>query len=116
MSTNRRRTTPLRGRAYRAGAAGSTRPGIVRAVQALPHSLVELVRGQSTSTDEHGLGWGLAPGSGASPSAIAHSGATGSILVVDPAQDLVIVYLRNWWGASMNATTQAVEAVYAAVS
>jgi CubicO group peptidase (beta-lactamase class C family) len=88
----------------------------VRAVQALPQSLVELVRGQSASTDEHGLGWGLAPGSGASPSAIAHSGATGSILVVDPAQDLVIVYLRNWWDASMDATTQAVEAVYAAVS
>lgn len=64
----------------------------------------------------YGLGWGLAPGSGASPSAIAHSGATGSILVVDPAQDLVIVYLRTWWGASMDATTQAVEAVYAAVS
>jgi hypothetical protein len=36
--------------------------------------------------------------------------------VVDPAQDLVIVYLRNWWDASMDATTQAVEAVYAAVS
>jgi hypothetical protein len=31
-------------------------------------------------------------------------------------RDLVIAYLRNWWGASMDATTQAVEAVAAAVS
>jgi CubicO group peptidase (beta-lactamase class C family) len=66
----------------------------------------------------YGLGWGL-PGLGrglpASASASGHSGATGSVLVVDPAWDLVIVYLRNEWGASTTATDEAVQRVYAAL-
>jgi CubicO group peptidase (beta-lactamase class C family) len=64
----------------------------------------------------YGLGWGLRPGWGASESAFAHSGATGSMLVVDPARDLVIVYLRNWWGTTMDATNGALEAAFAAIS
>ncbi|HEX2843794.1 MAG TPA: serine hydrolase domain-containing protein [Candidatus Limnocylindria bacterium] len=65
----------------------------------------------------YGLGWslpGLAGGSPASQSAFGHGGATGSALLVDPAHDLVIVYLRNWWGVSSDATDEAVAAVYAA--
>jgi CubicO group peptidase (beta-lactamase class C family) len=66
----------------------------------------------------YGLGWGrpgLRRGSPASPSAFGHSGATGSALLVDPANDLVVVYLRNRWGVSMTATDEAVQAVYAAL-
>jgi CubicO group peptidase (beta-lactamase class C family) len=67
---------------------------------------------------QYGLGWGrpgLEPGSRASASAFGHTGATGSALVVDPANDLVIVYLRNWWDVSMAATTEAINAVYATI-
>ena len=71
---------------------------------------------QTGAPARYGLGWGLSPGYGASRSAIAHSGATGSMLVVDPENDLVIVYLRNWWGAAMDHTTEALEAVYRALS
>ena len=62
----------------------------------------------------YGLGWGLRP-AGASASAFAHSGATGSILIVDPEADIVIVHLRNWWGVAMDATTETIEAVYASL-
>jgi CubicO group peptidase (beta-lactamase class C family) len=66
----------------------------------------------------YALGWGrpgLGRGSPASPSSFGHNGASGSTLVVDPAEDLVIVYLRNDWGATMTATDEAVQAVYAAL-
>jgi CubicO group peptidase (beta-lactamase class C family) len=61
-----------------------------------------------------GLGWGLRP-AGAGASAFAHSGATGSMLIVDPDAELVVVHLRNWWGVAMDATTKTVEAVYASL-
>lgn len=64
----------------------------------------------------YGLGWGLRPGFGTGDRAVAHGGATGSLLVVDPERDLAIVYLRNWWGASMDDATEAVSAVFAAVA
>ncbi len=63
----------------------------------------------------YGLGWGrpgFEAGSLASASAFGHTGATGSALVIDPANDVVIVYLRNWWGVSMTETTDAINAVY----
>jgi CubicO group peptidase (beta-lactamase class C family) len=66
----------------------------------------------------YALGWGrpgLGRGSPASPSSFGHNGASGSTLIVDPAVDLVIVYLRNDWGATMTATEEAVQAVYAAL-
>ena len=66
----------------------------------------------------YGLGWGkpgLGRGSPASAAAFGHSGATGSMLIVDPTYDLVIVYLRNEWGVSTTATDEAVQAVYAAI-
>jgi CubicO group peptidase (beta-lactamase class C family) len=67
----------------------------------------------------YGLGWslsGLAGGSPASESAFGHGGATGSALLVDPAHDLVIVYLRNWWGVSSDATDAAISAINAALT
>ena len=67
----------------------------------------------------YGLGWGfpgLGRGTPASPSAFAHTGATGSILLVDPEWDLVVVHLRNDWGASMQATDEVLQAVYGALS
>lgn len=66
----------------------------------------------------YALGWsrpGFGRGSPASPSAFGHNGASGSTLIVDPAEDLVVVYLRNDWGATMTATEEAVQAVYAAL-
>lgn len=66
----------------------------------------------------YALGWGrpgLGRGSPASPSAFGHNGASGSTLIVDPAHNLVVVYLRNDWGATMTATDEAVQAVYAAL-
>lgn len=75
----------------------------------------DLIDGQRP---HYGLGWGrpgLRRGSPASASAFGHSGATGSGLLVDPANDLVVVYLRNRWGESMTATDEAVQAVYAAL-
>jgi CubicO group peptidase (beta-lactamase class C family) len=66
----------------------------------------------------YGLGWilpGLGRGSPASRAAFGHTGATGSILVVDPKNDLVVVYLRNEWGGSSVLANEAVQAVYAAL-
>jgi CubicO group peptidase (beta-lactamase class C family) len=66
----------------------------------------------------YALGWGrpgLGRGSPVSPSAFGHNGASGSTLIVDPAHDLVVVYLRNEWSATMTATDEAVQAVYAAL-
>jgi CubicO group peptidase (beta-lactamase class C family) len=66
----------------------------------------------------YGLGWsrpGLNPDSAASPSAFGHSGATGSMLIVDPDNDLVVVHLRNVWLISSAATEATVHAVYGAL-
>jgi CubicO group peptidase (beta-lactamase class C family) len=67
----------------------------------------------------YGLGWGLLESSRALPvgtGAFGHSGATGSLLVVDPARDLVVVHLRDEWGATMRLSHEAVAAVYGALS
>lgn len=66
----------------------------------------------------HGLGWylpGRDPGSPASDRAFGHGGATGGMFIVDPAWDLVVVYLRNEWGADTAPTDAVIEAVYAAL-
>ncbi|HET8776976.1 MAG TPA: serine hydrolase domain-containing protein [Candidatus Limnocylindria bacterium] len=64
----------------------------------------------------YGLGWGLGLGYGSSDRAFGHTGATGSILLVDPAYDLVVVYLRNWWGVNSDDTNEMLDAIYAAIS
>ena len=66
----------------------------------------------------YGLGWGLPWLGRASPSgalSFGHTGATGSTLIVDPANDLVLVYLRNDWSSPMTLADEAVQAVYGAL-
>jgi CubicO group peptidase (beta-lactamase class C family) len=65
-------------------------------------------------TDEHyAMGWGKpGPASPASPAAFMHGGVSGTRLVVDPAQDLVLVYLTGQWGGAVEAIDQVVMAAY----
>lgn len=68
---------------------------------------------------DYAMGWGrtgMGPGAIPHPSAFGHGGATGSTLVVDPANDLVIAYLRNEWSASEAPAQEAVALVYAALT
>jgi CubicO group peptidase (beta-lactamase class C family) len=67
--------------------------------------------------DEHyAIGWGKpGPTSPASPSAFGHGGASGTRLWVDPAHDLVVVYLSGSWGLPSQVMDETVGAVYAAV-
>jgi serine-type D-Ala-D-Ala carboxypeptidase len=78
-------------------------------------NLVEVGSGRPP---DYGLGWGF-PGLGrglpCSAAAFGHSGATGSMLIVDPTWDLVFVHLRNEWGATITATDEVIQAVYAAL-
>ena len=50
--------------------------------------------------DHYGIGWGR-PGAASpgSPLAFGHGGVTGTRLWIDPAYDLVYVYLTGLWGA-----------------
>jgi CubicO group peptidase (beta-lactamase class C family) len=91
------------------------RPFVDLMVRHHTNGLRELGTGRSPI---YGLGWsrpGLGRGSPASPSAFGHKGASGSELIVDPANDLVVVSLRNQWGVASTATDEAVQAVYAAI-
>jgi len=66
----------------------------------------------------YGLGWGLlgrAHGLPVGERSFGHSGATGSLLVIDPDHDLVVVHLRDEWGATMQLTHEAVAGVYGAL-
>jgi CubicO group peptidase (beta-lactamase class C family) len=101
--------------------------GTLDGVRVLGRSFVDLmtrphtndVRERGTGRDPgYGLGWGLPWLGRASPSgalSFGHTGATGSTLIVDPANDLVVVYLRNDWSAPMTLTDEAVQAVYGAL-
>jgi CubicO group peptidase (beta-lactamase class C family) len=77
-----------------------------------------LEAGSPPQPRHYGLGWylpGRDPGSPASERAFGHGGATGGMFIVDPAWDLVVVYLRNEWGADTAATDAVIKAVYAAL-
>ncbi len=65
-------------------------------------------------TDEHyALGWGKpGPASPASPAAFLHGGVSGTRLLVEPAHDLVLVYLTGQWGGAVEAIDQVVLAAY----
>jgi CubicO group peptidase (beta-lactamase class C family) len=67
---------------------------------------------------DYALGWGR-PGSSrgqpVGPSAFSHGGASGSMLIVDPDNDLVLVYLRSEWGVAPTLTEEAIAVVYAAL-
>jgi CubicO group peptidase (beta-lactamase class C family) len=82
------------------------------------HTAHVLEDGSPPRQPHYGLGWALpgrGQGSPAGWSAFGHTGATGSQLIVDPDYALVVVYLRNDWGADMTATDEAIQAVYAAL-
>ena len=82
------------------------------------HTAGVVERGTGRSPN-YGLGWGfpgLGRGTPASAETFAHTGSTGSILLVDPAYDLVVVHLRNDWGATMLATDEVLQLVYGARS
>ena len=51
----------------------------------------------------------------ASPAAYGHGGATGTLLVVDPAEDLVIAFMANRWGWPGHERRRVLNAVYAAL-
>jgi len=66
----------------------------------------------------YGLGWGKSGLSGTrigSPRQFDHGGATGTRRWVDPAYDLVVVYLMNRWGEEDHFSLAAIQAVYGAL-
>ncbi len=65
--------------------------------------------------DHYALGWGK-PGvaSPGSPSAFGHGGASGTRLWIDPAYDLVYVYLSGDWGLPTQPIDAVANAIYAA--
>jgi CubicO group peptidase (beta-lactamase class C family) len=67
--------------------------------------------------DEHyAIGWGKrSAASPGSPAAFGHGGVAGTRLWVDPAHDLVFVYLTGQWGGAMEAIDAVQMAVYGAL-
>lgn len=79
--------------------------------------LLEFVEGRPQPA-HYGLGWGKASLGGmlpGSPHAFEHSGATGTLLWVDPEWDLVFVFLTNQWGVEDHTRKSALQAVYGAL-
>jgi len=76
-----------------------------------------LGRMEDRLADEHyALGWGKAGvASPASASAFGHGGVSGTRLWVDPAHDLVFVYLTGKWGGAREAIDEVLLAVYGAL-
>jgi serine-type D-Ala-D-Ala carboxypeptidase len=104
------------------------RGGELDGVRVLGATVVELMTREVTVnglgrtadplTDEHyALGWGK-PGvaSAASASAFGHGGVSGTRLWVDPAHDLVFVYLTGKWGGAREAIDEVQLAVYGALA
>lgn len=79
--------------------------------------LFELVEGQLRPA-HYGLGWGKGSLSGhlpGSPRVFEHSGATGTLLWIDPDWDLVCVFLTNLFGCPDHVRKSALQAVYSAL-
>jgi len=84
-----------------------TREVTVNGLGAMPDRLV----------DEHyAMGWGK-PGAAAagSPLAFGHGGVSGTRLWIDPAYDLVFVYLTGSWGGAFETIDEVQLAVYGAL-
>jgi CubicO group peptidase (beta-lactamase class C family) len=66
--------------------------------------------------DHYGIGWGK-PGAGspASPLAFGHGGVSGTRLWIDPAYDLVYVYLTGLWGGAREAIDDVELAIYGSI-
>ena len=79
--------------------------------------LVQLIDGQPRSAN-FGLGWGKSGTDGsllASQESYGHGGASGPLLWIDPAWDLVFVFLSNRWGVEDNTRRRILNAVYGAL-
>lgn len=64
----------------------------------------------------YAIGWGKpGPTDPASPRAFEHGGATGTRLQIDPAHDLVVVYLTGLWAHPGQAIDEVLMGVYAAL-
>ncbi len=72
--------------------------------------------GDRLEDNHYALGWGK-PGlaSPASPAAFGHGGMSGTRLWVDPAHDLVLVYLSSSWSMPSAVADETLFAVYAAI-
>ena len=75
-----------------------------------------LGRAQDRLEDDHyALGWGKpGPAHPASASAFGHGGMSGTRLWVDPAHDLVVVYLSSSWSMPSSLLDESLFAVYGA--
>lgn len=104
------------------------RGGELDGTQVLAPAFVELMTHEQTIggigdaadpilADHYGLGWGK-PDPRTSPAsrfAFGHGGVTGTSLWIDPAHDLVVVYLTGVFGYPARPREMALQAVYAAV-
>lgn len=68
----------------------------------------------------HGLGWRKGSSDGCwtvpcSPRTFEHDGATGSLLWVDPAWSLIVVFLTNQFGVDTHARNAALQIMYSAL-
>ena len=82
------------------------------------HTENVLEAGDPPRRPNYGLGWvryGASRNLPVGPSAVGHAGATGGSLTIDPDNDLVVVYLRNEWGAPDAPNLEAIQAVFAAL-
>lgn len=82
------------------------------------HTAGILEAGVPPQEPRYGLGWGKSGLSGVrigSARQFDHGGATGTRLWVDPAYDLVVVFLMNRWGEEDHFSLAAIQAVYAAL-
>ena len=68
--------------------------------------------------DEHyAMGWSKpGPASAGSPLAFGHGGVSGTRLWIDPAHDLVFVYLTGSWGGAGEVIDEVLLAVYGALA
>jgi CubicO group peptidase (beta-lactamase class C family) len=72
--------------------------------------------GDVLAGEHYALGWGKpSPANPASPSAFGHGGISGTRLWIDPAYDLVVVYLTGVWDMPTAPIDAAINAVYASV-
>ena len=103
------------------------RGGELDGVRVLGPAFVDLMTRETTvggigaETDpleahHYALGWGKpGPHDPASPGAFGHSGASCTRLWIDPAYDLVVVFLSGSWGRPTRIMDPVQDAVYAAV-
>jgi CubicO group peptidase (beta-lactamase class C family) len=110
------------GRAYLYGLAGRRYNGTCIMIRPQIDGLQQRVNGVLQPAPRRGLGFALPGRAGGmgndflSPLAFGHGGATGTQLIIDPAQDLILVFLTNRWGWEGRSRTLAINAALAALS